>query len=169
MTPPRPGSLSFSTASLADHTLEEAVRIGGELGFEGIELLAFDGYRHSQGRLAGFYFDRMTTVERDALRGLMASFRHVSTHAPCIDIARFAPNPGVRGEARRQTAVAIGATAVPDAYSLTPSPAAASRAASSERDVISSSGCSLRPSHKAVASASWFLKCPSRSNENARL
>ncbi|MBM3473023.1 MAG: sugar phosphate isomerase/epimerase [Armatimonadetes bacterium] len=102
---------SFSTACLANHSLEEAAHVGRELGFRGIELLAFDGYRHSQGDLAGFYFDRLTTQAKDRLRELVAPFEHVSTHAPFIDIALFAPNPGVREEAFRQIVVAIEATA----------------------------------------------------------
>ena len=106
-----PMKLSFSTACLANHNLAEAARVGRELGFRGIELLAFDGYRHSQGDLAGFYFDRLTTEEKDRLRELVAPFAHVSTHAPFIDISLFAPNPSVREEAFRQIVVAIGATA----------------------------------------------------------
>jgi sugar phosphate isomerase/epimerase len=106
-----PTKLGFSTACLANHSLEEAARIGRELGFAGIELLAFDGYRHSQGDLAGFYFDRLTTAEKDRLQCVVAPFEHVSTHAPFIDVALFAPNPGVREEAFRQIAVAIEATA----------------------------------------------------------
>ena len=106
-----PTRLSFSTACLANHSLEEAADVGRELGFRGIELLAFDGYRHSQGDLAGFYFDRMTTAEKDRLLRLVAPFEHVSTHAPFIDISLFAPNPGVRDEAFRQIVVAIEATA----------------------------------------------------------
>jgi sugar phosphate isomerase/epimerase len=103
--------LSFSTACLANHSIEEAAQIGRELGFHGIELLAFGGYRHSQGDLAGFYFDRMGAAERDRLLCLVAPFEHVSTHAPFIDIPLLAPNPGMRREAVRQIEVAIEATA----------------------------------------------------------
>jgi sugar phosphate isomerase/epimerase len=106
-----PRKLSFSTASLANHTVAEAARIGRELGFAGIELLAFDGYRHSQGQLAGFYFERMPAAERDALLRLVAPFEHVSTHAPFIDLPLFAPNPALREAALGQIAVAIEATA----------------------------------------------------------
>jgi sugar phosphate isomerase/epimerase len=103
--------LGFSTACLANHSMEDALRVGGELGFETVELLAFDGYRHSQGDLAGFYFDRMSDADREALRRAVARFKHVSTHAPFIDIPLLAPNPGVREEALRQIEVAIAATA----------------------------------------------------------
>jgi len=106
-----PARLGFSTACLANHSLAEAARIGRELGFEGIELLAFDGYRHSQGDLAGFYFDRMTAAERERLRSLVAPFRHVSTHAPFIDIPLLSPNPGIREASVRQIEIAIEATA----------------------------------------------------------
>ncbi len=103
--------LGFSTACLAGYSIEEAVRIGRELGFRTVELLAFDGYRHSQGELAGFYFDRMSDAEREALRCAVGPFEYVSTHAPFIDIPLLAPNPGIREEALRQIEVAIEATA----------------------------------------------------------
>lgn len=105
------GKLGFSTACLAEHSLPEAARIGHELGFRAIELLAFDGYTHSQGELAGFYFDRMSAAQRDELRRIVEPFEHVSTHAPFIDIPLLAPNPGIREEAFRQIVVAIEATA----------------------------------------------------------
>jgi len=105
------GKLGFSTACLAEHSLPEAARIGHELGFRTIELLAFDGYTHSQGELAGFYFDRMSAAQRDELKRVVEPFEHVSTHAPFIDIPLLAPNPGIREEALRQIEVAIEATA----------------------------------------------------------
>lgn len=103
--------LGFSTACLAGHSIDEAAQVGHELGFQTIELLAFDGYRHSQGELEGFYFDRMSDAEREALRRAVGPFEHVSTHAPFIDIPLLAPNPGIREEALRQIEVAIEATA----------------------------------------------------------
>ena len=103
--------LSFSTASLAGHSISEAARVGWDLGFRSIELLAFDGYRHSQGDLAGFYFERMTPPEREALREVVSRFDNVSTHAPFIDMPLFAPNPALREAAIAQLDVAIEATA----------------------------------------------------------
>ncbi len=104
-------TIGFSTACLANHSIAGAARAGREMGFRAIELLAFDGYRHSQGDLAGFYFDQMDARGRQALRKVARQFERVAIHAPFIDIALFAPNPGVREEAFRQVAVAIEATA----------------------------------------------------------
>jgi len=105
------GRLGFSTASLAGHSLPEACRAGQELGFEAIEFLGFDGYRHSQGDLAGFYFERMSEAERADLRALAAPFRHVSTHAPFFELPLLSPNPALREAAVRQLEIAIEAVA----------------------------------------------------------
>ncbi len=106
-----PSNLSFSTASLAGHSIPAAARVGWDMGFRSIELLAFDGYRHSQGDLAGFYFDRMNATEREALREVVAPFDSVSTHAPFIDMPLLAPNPGLKAAAVAQLETAITATA----------------------------------------------------------
>lgn len=104
--------VGFNTASLPNRPLAEAARIGRELDFAGIELLAFADYRHSQGDLAGAYFDRLTAAERALLDEVAASFQHMSVHAPFWEIAAFSPNPGIREESRRQlmAAVQVGAS-----------------------------------------------------------
>ncbi len=106
------GRVGFNTASLPDRPLAEAARIGRELGFAGIELLAFADYRHSQGDLAGAYFDRLSAAERALLEEVVSGFEHVSVHAPFWEIAPFSPNPGIREESRRQlrAAVEVGAS-----------------------------------------------------------
>lgn len=101
----------FATASLAGHSLAEACRVGKALGFEVIEFLAFDGYQHSQGKLSGFYYDRLSPAEREALRELASGFRHVTTHAPFFELPILSPSPGLREAAVRQLEVAIEGTA----------------------------------------------------------
>ncbi len=99
--------LGFSSACFAEKTLAEAAETGLAMGFRTYEMLAFDGYRHSQGTLRGFYFDRMTDAEKEALREVAAQFDHVSSHAPFMDVSPFAPNPAMREAAQRQLEVAI--------------------------------------------------------------
>ena len=94
--------LGFSSACLAGKTLDEAAEIGLGMGFRTYEMLAFDGYRHSQGELRGFYFEHMSAAERDALREIADRFDHVSTHAPFMDMATVSPNPSVRAAAERR-------------------------------------------------------------------
>ncbi|MFQ6099113.1 MAG: sugar phosphate isomerase/epimerase family protein [Armatimonadota bacterium] len=106
-----PTTLGFSTACFARHSIAQAAEKGGRLGFRAIELLAFDGARHSQGPLAGFWFDRMSATERQRLRAIVEPFEHVSTHAPFIDLPLFTHNPGIHEECVRQIRVAIEATA----------------------------------------------------------
>lgn len=103
--------LGFSSACYAGLTLEEAAQHGQALGFRTFEMLAFDGYRHSQGMLRGFYFEHMTARERDDLRAIADRFDHVSTHAPFIDMTPLSPNPTVRDTAVRQLEIAIEAIA----------------------------------------------------------
>jgi len=104
--------VGFNTASLPNRPLAEAARIGRELGFTGIEILAFADYRHSQGDLAGAYFDRLSAEARALLGEVVSGFEHVSIHAPFWEIAPFSPNPGIREESRRQlrASVAVGAS-----------------------------------------------------------
>jgi len=99
--------LGFSSACLAGKTLPQAADIGRAMGFRTYEMLAFDGYCHSQGTLSGFYFEHMTADEREDLRELASRFDYVSTHAPFIDIASVAPNPSIRAAAQRQLEIAI--------------------------------------------------------------
>lgn len=103
--------LGFSSACLAGKTLSQAAEIGLAMGFRTYEMLAFDGYRHSQGELRGFYFEHMTGAERDALRAVADRFDHVSTHAPFMDMATVSPNPSVRETAREQLRIAVEAIA----------------------------------------------------------
>ncbi len=94
--------LSFNTACLPNRTFEETVELGRSLGFTGVELLSFADYRHTQGDLAGFYFDRLTEEQKQGLAEQTAPFEHLSAHAPFWDIAPFSPNPGIREESRHQ-------------------------------------------------------------------
>ncbi len=100
------GRLGFNTACLPNRTLEETIKLGGSLGFTGVELLSFADYRHSQGDLAGLYFDRLTEEQKQGLAEHIAPFENVSAHAPFWDIAPFSPNPGIREESRRQLKLA---------------------------------------------------------------
>lgn len=106
-----PAQIAFSTASLAGYSIPEACRAGRELGLTGIELLAFDGYRHSQGVLAGFYFDRLTTPEKDALLQATSPFEHVSVHAPFFENPLLSPNKALRDVAMHELLASFDATA----------------------------------------------------------
>jgi sugar phosphate isomerase/epimerase len=106
-----PHKLGFSTASLPGHSIAEAAAVGRDLGFRTIELLAFDGFRHSQGQLAGFWFDGLCDAERERLRDVLAPFAHRATHAPFVDAPLFTHNLGIRAETLRQQQVTIEATA----------------------------------------------------------
>ena len=103
--------LGFSNASLAGYSLAEACRVGLNLGFGAVEFLGFDGYAHSLGTLDGFYFERLTPSERDALRDLAAQFPHVSTHAQFFEMPMLSPNPALRETAVRQLEIALEAVA----------------------------------------------------------
>ncbi len=95
--------LGFNTASLPNRSLDEALACGKQMGFATVELLAFAGYRHTAGDLAGHYFDRMPPDEMAELREMIVRFKHVAVHAPFWEIAHFSPNPVIREASRRQT------------------------------------------------------------------
>jgi len=103
--------IGFSSACLPGRGLAEAAQVGIDLGFQAYEMLAFDGYCHSQGLLRGFYYDQMTAAERETLRAVASRFRHLSTHAPFMDVPTVSPNPAMRAAARRQLEVSIEAVA----------------------------------------------------------
>ena len=99
--------LGSSTASLAGYPLLDAVAKIGDLGFETVELLAFDGARHRIGDLSGFWFNRMTGPEKAALRRALSGFKHVATHLPFIDIPLFSHNSDVAGFCRQHLKMCI--------------------------------------------------------------
>jgi sugar phosphate isomerase/epimerase len=103
--------LGFSTASLPNASLGDACRLGREMGFKAVELLGFEGARHSQGALAGFWFDLMGQQEREELRSLVSDFESVTIHAPFIALRLVTHNPGIKGESLRQVKVAMEACA----------------------------------------------------------
>ncbi len=102
--------IGASTASLARYDLPAAIRRIAELGFDNLELLAFEEAEHSQGALAGFWFDRHPERELDELRSQLQGFRGITTHAPFIDLPLFTHNPGMRAEALRQLEACIEGT-----------------------------------------------------------
>lgn len=94
--------VGFNTASLPDRSLDDALHTGAELGLRCVELLAFEGYRHTAGELAGLFFDELTGEGRASLAAQVAVFDRVAVHAPFWDVAPFAPNPATRSATRRQ-------------------------------------------------------------------
>lgn len=106
-----PDKIGFSTASMAALTIPEACRAGREMGLKAVELLAFDGYRHSQGVLAGFYFDRLSSQEKDTLRDAVSGFEHVSVHAPFFENTLLSPNQALRDVAMHEMLASFDGTA----------------------------------------------------------
>jgi sugar phosphate isomerase/epimerase len=97
----------LSTASLAGRSLEGCLRRGRELGFGSIEVLGFEGERHSQGDLCGFAFAERSAEEAEQLREHLAGYGRISVHAPFIMVPLLAANPGIRREAWRQVLACI--------------------------------------------------------------
>ena len=101
--------IGASVASLADYSLVEALEKIREMGFESVELLAFEGARHSIGDLGGFWFDELTEKERDRLKEAVGAFGYVALHAPFIDMPLFTHNIGIKREAMSQIKQALEA------------------------------------------------------------
>ncbi|MGI5816951.1 MAG: sugar phosphate isomerase/epimerase family protein [Armatimonadota bacterium] len=94
--------IGYNTASLPDRSLDEALGVGAALGLRCVELLAFEGYRHTAGELAGRFFDRLGAPEREGLARSVSGFDRVAVHAPFWDVVPFAPNPATREASRSQ-------------------------------------------------------------------
>jgi len=111
-------TLGVNTASLAGYSLEESLRIAAVLGFQAVELLAFEGATHSQGELAGIWFNDLDTAGKDRLLHLLEPFPRRSLHAPFKDAPLLTYNKRTRESAIAQVqetidlAAFIGATAI---------------------------------------------------------
>lgn len=104
---PTPDQIGFSIASLPERTLDEILRLGRELDFSAIELLAFEGERHSGGPLAGFAFAERPAEAWHALAEKLEGYERISAHAPFIQTYLLSANAGVAREAFRQVRCTI--------------------------------------------------------------
>jgi len=102
-----PVQIGLSSASLAGKTLAEALQCGRELGLEAVEILGFEGERHSQGDVAGFAFAERSAADVDRLRRELQGYGRISVHAPFIMVPLLTANPGIRREAWRQVEACI--------------------------------------------------------------
>ncbi len=84
--------LGANTASLAGFSLSGAAAKLKEMGFHTVEVLTWEGGVHSQGELAGFWFEDMTPRERDALRRTLDGFDHLAAHLPFVEMPLFTYN-----------------------------------------------------------------------------
>ena len=111
-------TLGANTASLADYSLEGALTTAAGLGFQAVELLAYDGATHSQGELCGVWFHDLDTPAKDRLLHLLEPFSRRSLHAPFADAPLFTYNQRTRESAIAQIketidlAAFIGAEAI---------------------------------------------------------
>ena len=97
-----PFTLGVNTASLAGYSLEDALRTAATLGFQAVELLAYEGATHSQGDLPGLWFDDLDTAGKDNLLRLLEPFPHRSLHAPFADAPLLTYNKRTRENAIAQ-------------------------------------------------------------------
>ena len=89
-------TVGVNTASLAGYSLAEALRVAAELGFQAVELLAFEGASHSQGELCGVWFRDLDTAGQDQLLRLLEPFPRRSLHAPFVDAPLLTYNQRTR-------------------------------------------------------------------------
>lgn len=101
--------LGVNIASLANFGLYESIAKTRELGFQTIELLAFAGARHSQGDLAGFWFNKLSEPEKEQMRDSLSDFRHIAVHLPFIDTPLFSYNQDICRLSREQVKIGIDA------------------------------------------------------------
>ena len=80
----------------------DAISTGLALGFTSVEILGFEGERHSQGELCGFAFCDRDDEDVAALARLLEPCGRISVHAPFISAPLLAANAGIRREVMRQ-------------------------------------------------------------------
>ncbi|HEU5315998.1 MAG TPA: TIM barrel protein, partial [Chloroflexota bacterium] len=111
-------TVGVNTASLAGYPLDRALRTAADLGFQAVELLAFEGATHSQGELCGVWFHDLDTAAKDRLLRLLEPIPRRSLHAPFGDAPLLTYNKRSRENAMAQIretidlAAFIGATAI---------------------------------------------------------
>jgi sugar phosphate isomerase/epimerase len=93
---PSTWTLGTNTASLAGYSLEDALRTTASLGFQAVELLAFEGATHSQGNLCGVWFDDLDAAGKDRLLRLLEPVPRRSLHAPFSDAPLLTYNKRTR-------------------------------------------------------------------------
>lgn len=101
--------IGANIASLAGCNLYDAIKDIHELNFQTIELLSFEGARHSQGDVPGFWFDRMTVSEKEKLKKYLKDFDDITVHAPFFDAPLFTHNEYIKTEVIRQIEESIAA------------------------------------------------------------
>jgi len=101
--------LGTNTASLPNRPLRDALAEAKRIRFKTIELLTFAGARHSQGDLAGFWFDKLSEEERAALYEVTRHFEHIAVHLPFHDMPLFSLNEDVAEAAKRQLKIGLDA------------------------------------------------------------
>lgn len=111
-------TLGVNTASLAGYPLDRALETAARIGFQGVELLAFEGATHSQGELCGVWFHDLDTAAKDRLLRLLEPIPRRSLHAPFSDAPLLTYNKRTRENAMAQIretidlAAFVGATAI---------------------------------------------------------
>lgn len=97
------------TASLYNMDLLPCIGKIAELGFNGIELLAFSGARHNMGDLAGFWFNRLCEEDKQKLKEALSLFSGIAIHAPFMDLPMFSYSASAADNARTEVKHAMEA------------------------------------------------------------
>ena len=92
--------------------------MAADLGFQAVELLAFEGARHSQGELCGVWFHDLDSAGRDRLLRLLEPFPRRSLHAPFIDAPLLTYNKRTRECAMAQVRETIDLAAFSGAEAI---------------------------------------------------
>lgn len=103
--------LCANTACLPNFSRLNAIRKAREMGLCSIELLAFDGARHSQGPLSGFWFNRMSDAGKQGLLEAVRPFDHRAVHLPFFDLPLFSYDEEMRAFCRGQLKVGLDGAA----------------------------------------------------------
>src|SRR5690606_5231980 len=101
--------IALAAVSLPNRSLEDALAIARDQGYEAICIFGATNMRHSGGLLPGFFWNELDNSERQQMKKSLAPFSFGAVHAPFQDLPFVSRNKYVEQEAIRQITWSIHA------------------------------------------------------------
>lgn len=103
--------IALAAVSLPNRSLEDALAITQQQGYEAICIFGATNMRHSGGLLPGFFWEELDAEGRKKLKQAVSPFNAGAVHAPFQDLPLVSTNKYVEQEAIRQIIWSIRAAA----------------------------------------------------------
>lgn len=103
--------IALAAVSLPNRSLEDALAIAYQQGYEAICVFGATNMRHSGGLLPGFFWNELNAGDRQKLKQAVSPFSAGAVHAPFQDLPLVSTNKYIEQEAIRQITWSIQAAA----------------------------------------------------------